>query len=87
MAVQELAPEMTFEEARIFAQKAVAWTAQAHNDCLFEKEGRMSDITDQLRAENDALKERVDRSKESLHILRCCLSAQSFKAPTLTRTR
>ena len=29
-AVQELAPKMTFEQARNFAQKACAWTAQAH---------------------------------------------------------
>lgn len=31
LAVQELAPEMNLEEARTFAQKACAWTAQAHN--------------------------------------------------------
>ena len=31
LAVRQLAPEMTFEQARIFAQKACAWAAQAHN--------------------------------------------------------
>lgn len=31
LAVQQLAPEMTVEQARTFAQKACAWTAQAHN--------------------------------------------------------
>jgi hypothetical protein len=31
VAVQELAPEMTFEEAQTFAQKACAWGGQAHN--------------------------------------------------------
>ena len=30
-AVRELAPEMTFDQARTFAQKACAWTAQTHN--------------------------------------------------------
>jgi len=30
-AVQKLASEMTFEQARTFAQKACAWTAQAHS--------------------------------------------------------
>ena len=30
-AVRELANEMTFDQARTFAQKACAWTAQAHN--------------------------------------------------------
>ena len=32
LAVQQLAPEMSFEQARTFAQKACAWTAQAHNE-------------------------------------------------------
>ena len=36
-AVQELAPEMTFDQARTFAQKAVAWAGQAHNDWLFDR--------------------------------------------------
>jgi hypothetical protein len=31
VAVQELAPQMTFDQARTFAQKAGAWTAQVHN--------------------------------------------------------
>jgi hypothetical protein len=30
VAVQDLVPEMTFDQARTFAQKACAWTAQAH---------------------------------------------------------
>ncbi len=30
VAVKALAPEMTLDQARTFAQKAVAWTAQAH---------------------------------------------------------
>ena len=33
VAVQELAPEMTLDQARTFAQKATAWAAQAH-PCL-----------------------------------------------------
>lgn len=37
LAVQALAHEMTFELAHTFAQEAVAWTAQAHNDWLFER--------------------------------------------------
>ena len=35
VAVQKLAPEMTPGEAWTFAQRAVAWTAQAHNAWLF----------------------------------------------------
>ena len=35
VAVQELAPDMTFDQARTFAQKAVAWTGLAHNKWLF----------------------------------------------------
>lgn len=31
VAVQDLAPEMALEQARTFAQKACAWTAQVHN--------------------------------------------------------
>ena len=31
VVVQELASEMTFEEAKAFAQKACAWTAQVYN--------------------------------------------------------
>ena len=31
VAVQQLAPEMTFDQARTFAQKAVAWVGQTHN--------------------------------------------------------
>ena len=31
VAVQTLAPEMTLDQARTFAQKAVAWAAQAHH--------------------------------------------------------
>jgi hypothetical protein len=31
VAVRTLAPEMTFDDARAFAQQAVAWTAQAHH--------------------------------------------------------
>jgi hypothetical protein len=38
VAVQKLAPEMTFEQARTFAQKAVAWAGQAHNAWLFDRE-------------------------------------------------
>ena len=30
-AVRELAPEMTFDQARTFAQRALAWVGQAHN--------------------------------------------------------
>ena len=30
LAVQRLAPEMTLDQARDFAQRTVAWTAQAH---------------------------------------------------------
>jgi hypothetical protein len=29
--VQTIAPEMTLEQARTFAQRAVAWAAQAHH--------------------------------------------------------
>ena len=36
-AVHQLAPSMTFEQARTFAQKAVAWTGQAHNGWLFDR--------------------------------------------------
>jgi hypothetical protein len=32
LAVKTLAPEMTLDQARTFAQKAVAWAAQAHNE-------------------------------------------------------
>ena len=39
VAVQELAPKMTPEEARTFAQKAVAWAGQAHNAWLFDRGG------------------------------------------------
>jgi len=38
-AVRELAPEMTPGEARTLAQRAVAWTAQAHNAWLFGRSG------------------------------------------------
>jgi len=31
LAIRQLAPEMSFEEARAFAQRACAWTAQVHN--------------------------------------------------------
>jgi hypothetical protein len=31
VAVQELAAEMTLDQARTFAQRAAAWAAQAHN--------------------------------------------------------
>jgi len=37
VAVQKLEPEMTFEEARTFAQRALAWTGQTHNDWLFDR--------------------------------------------------
>jgi len=37
VAVQDLAPEMTFEQARTFAQRAVAWVGQAHNAWLFDR--------------------------------------------------
>jgi hypothetical protein len=33
VAVHQLAPEMTPEEAQAFAQKAVAWAGQAHSLC------------------------------------------------------
>ena len=35
VAVHELAPEITFDQARAFAQRALAWTAQAHNAWLW----------------------------------------------------
>ncbi len=35
VAVQELASEMTFDQARTFAQKALAWVGQAHNAWLW----------------------------------------------------
>jgi len=35
LAVQPLAPEMSFEKAVSFAQKAVAWVGQAHNRWLW----------------------------------------------------
>ena len=35
VAVQELAPEMTFDQARTFAQRALAWAGQAHNTWLW----------------------------------------------------
>ncbi len=35
VAVQELAPEMTLDQARTFAQKALAWVGQAHNAWLW----------------------------------------------------
>lgn len=38
IAVQRLAPDMTFDAARTFAQKACAWTGQAYNDWLFDRE-------------------------------------------------
>jgi hypothetical protein len=31
VAVQELAPEITFDQALTFAQKACAWAARVHN--------------------------------------------------------
>ena len=37
VAVQKLEPEMTFEGARTFAQRALAWTGQTHNDWLFDR--------------------------------------------------
>jgi hypothetical protein len=37
IAVQELAPGMTFEQARTFAQKACSWTAQVHNAWFWDK--------------------------------------------------
>ena len=36
-AVQKLAPEMTFDQARTFAQKACAWVGQTHNAWLFDR--------------------------------------------------
>jgi len=35
LAVQRLAPEMAFEQARTFAQRAVAWAGQTHNAWLW----------------------------------------------------
>ena len=37
LAVKELAPEMDLEQARTFAQRACAWTAQAHNDWFWKE--------------------------------------------------
>jgi hypothetical protein len=37
--VQQLAPEMTFDQARTFAQKACAWAGQMHNAWLFDRRG------------------------------------------------
>jgi hypothetical protein len=37
LAVQELAPHMTPDEAKALAQRAVAWAGQAHNAWLFER--------------------------------------------------
>ena len=34
-AVQKLTPEMTFDQARTFAQKALAWVGQTHNAWLW----------------------------------------------------
>ena len=35
VAVRELAREMTFDQARAFAQKALAWVGQVHNAWLW----------------------------------------------------
>jgi len=37
VADHELAPEMTFEQPRTFAQRAVAWVGQVHNAWLFDR--------------------------------------------------
>jgi hypothetical protein len=37
VAVHELAPDMTPEQARTFAQRAVAWAGQAHNAWMFDR--------------------------------------------------
>lgn len=37
VAVQELAPQMSFDAARTFAQRALAWVGQTHNAWIFDR--------------------------------------------------
>jgi polyhydroxyalkanoate synthesis regulator phasin len=68
VAVQKLEPEMTFEEARTFAQRALGQDRHITIGCLIEarNEAHMTDNAADLRAEIDALKERVARLEKEL---------------------